>query len=588
MPRMAILLLLASLTATASAERPNVILVMADDQGYGDIKAHGHPFIRTPNMDKLYGESVRFTDFHVAPMCTPTRAQLLTGVDAMKSGATAVCQGRSMIRREIPTLANYFGDAGYKTILSGKWHLGDSYSHRPQDRGFQEVLSFRAWGLPSLASHWANSFINEEEPSDSYHDPVLAHNGEDKRYKGYVTDIFFDHAIEQMDACKKAGEPFFLYLPTPTPHTPNIAPREKLPYYERIKKERKVDLRSDYYGMIENIDDNLGRLEGFLAKRGLKENTILLYLSDNGTQCSRAAAIHNAGMRGKKTEVWEGGHRVPLFVRWPAGELKHGTDAKELTQAQDICPTLLNLCGIKPDDLYTQSGHDLTPLLKGRAWPHANRTLFVQYRTGGTAWNYAVAMQGPWRLVSGKGLYNIAEDPGQKRDVRTEYPERFQNMTSAYDAWFKDARREFLKTRYIGLGHPESPSTVLYASDWEGSYCDNPAGLKASRGKGRWHVDVIRAGRYRIELARWPFESGKSLTEGVNPNGNKPADGARPIAKGSLSIGDQKVEMDAEKGDRFLSFEVDLAAGRQVLKTMFRSADGKELCSANYVRVTRF
>jgi arylsulfatase A-like enzyme len=362
---------------------PNVILIMADDQGYGDIRAHGHPFIRTPNMDRLHAESVRFTDFHVAPMCTPTRGQLLTGVDAMKNGATAVCQGRSMIRREIPTLADYFAGAGYRTILSGKWHLGDSYPHRPQDRGFQEVLSFRAWGLPSLASHWANSYINPEAASDSYHDPVLEYNGTDKPYQGYVTDIFFDHAMEQIEASRKADQPFFVYIATPTPHTPNISPPEKVPFYQELDPYEGKKVHTHYYGMIENIDDNLGRIERFINDQGLRDNTILIYLSDNGTQSQLAKEMYNAGMRAKKTSVYEGGHRVPLFVRWPDGDLKHGQDVAELTQVQDLCPTLLTLCGIKPNDLYPQSGHDLTPLLKGVPWPHAERTLIVQYMAEG-------------------------------------------------------------------------------------------------------------------------------------------------------------------------------------------------------------
>ena len=157
------MLALAMAPAFAAPDRPNVLIVLSDDHGYGDISAHGHPFLKTPNMDKLYAESVRFTDFHVAPMCSPTRGQLMTGVDAMKNGCTAVFAGRSMVREEIPMLPNYFADAGYATGIFGKWHMGDSYPYRPQDRGFQEVLSFRAWGLPSLASSWENSTLNPDK-----------------------------------------------------------------------------------------------------------------------------------------------------------------------------------------------------------------------------------------------------------------------------------------------------------------------------------------------------------------------------------------------------------------------------------------
>lgn len=578
-------LVLAGQTLCA-ASRPNVIVIMADDQGYGDVRAHGHPFIRTPNMDKLHAESVRFTDFHVAPMCTPTRGQLLTGVDAMKNGATAVCQGRSMMRRDIPTLANYFGDAGYKTIISGKWHLGDSYPHRPEDRGFEEVLSFRAWGLPSLASHWANSFINAEESTDSYHDPVLAHNGEDKRFRGYVTDILFDHAMEQIEACDKANDPFFLYLPTPTPHTPNISPKEKLPYYQALGAYEGKRVHADYYGMIENIDDNLGRLEQFLVDREIKDNTILVYLSDNGTQSSQAAALYNAGMRAKKTSVYEGGHRVPCFVRWPGGKLKHGRDVCELTQVQDLCPTLLGLCGVKPANLYAQSGHDLSPLLKDKAWPNADRVLFVQYRVEGASWTSAVAMQGPWRLVGGKELYNIEGDPGQAENVAAKYPERLASLDKAYGEWHTKAHVEFMKTRYIDLGHPKASSTILYASDWEGSYCDNPGGLQAANGTGSWHVDVVQPGRYRIELSRWPFESGKALAEGTDPQ-SKHQRGARPIAAANLQIADGNYTLDAAPDALNVPFCVKLPAGKTQLRTHFMDAEDRTLCSAIYTRVTR-
>ena len=570
-----------------AAARPNVIIVMADDQGYGDIRAHGHPFIRTPNMDRLHAESVRFTDFHVAPMCTPTRGQLLTGVDAMKNGATAVCQGRSMIRREIPTLANYFADAGYKTIISGKWHLGDSYPHRPQDRGFQEVLSFRAWGLPSLASHWANSFINPDEPSDSYHDPVLEHNGEDKRYKGYVTDILFNHAMEQMEACQKADQPFFLYLSTPTPHTPNISPPEKLAYYRELDPHEGKKVHAAYYGMIENIDDNLGRLEQFLVQQGLRSDTILVYLSDNGTQSHLAKEMYNAGMRDKKTSVYEGGHRVPLFVRWPNGGLKHGRNVAELTQVQDICPTLLALCGIQPSNRYPKSGHDLLPLLKNEPWPHADRVLFVQYRVGGEPWRPAVAMQGPWRLVNGNELYNIEEDPHQDRNVASDHPERLAAINQAYQDWYSEAHKEFAKIRYIDLGHPAANPTTLYASDWEGDYCDNPGGLQASTAKGVWHVDVVHPGRYRVELSRWPFEANKTLTEGTDPNGKHPQRGTRPIARATLQIAGREYRLDADPDARQVTFNVQLDAGKTELRTTFFDAQGQVLCSANYTRVTR-
>ena len=320
-----------------AATRPNVIVVITDDQGYGDLSVHGNPVLKTPHLDTLHGESVRFTDFHVAPMCSPTRGQLMTGVDAMRNGCTAVCQGRSMMRSHFPTMANFFADSGYATGHFGKWHLGDSHPHRPQDRGFQETIHHRAWGITSLADFWENS----------YFDPMLEHNGVDKKYEGYCTDIFFDEAMKWIETCQASDKPFFLYLPTNTPHVPNVCPdKYSAPYKGHYEGKPIPDT---FYGMIANLDENMGKLEAFLQAKGLRENTLLIFLSDNGTQSGGAKAIYNAGMRDKKTSVYEGGHRVPCFVRWPAGKLKHGRDVDDLTEVQDLLPTLIDLCELRND-----------------------------------------------------------------------------------------------------------------------------------------------------------------------------------------------------------------------------------------------
>ena len=211
----------------AGADRPNVLLILTDDQGYGDIAAHGNPVIRTPNIDRLAVESVRFTDFHVAPMCSPTRGQLMTGRDAMKNGATAVCQGRSMMRADIPTMADFFAASGYATGHFGKWHLGDSYPHRPQDRGFQETLHHRAWGITSLADYWGNT----------YFDPVLEHNGVDTA----VRRLLHRHLLQPRrcsgsTSSTQQGKPFFVYLATNTPaRAERVSPNDtRAPYRRQV------------------------------------------------------------------------------------------------------------------------------------------------------------------------------------------------------------------------------------------------------------------------------------------------------------------------------------------------------------------
>jgi arylsulfatase len=495
-----------------------------------------------------------------------------------------------MIRREIPTLANYFADAGYKTILSGKWHLGDAYPHRPQDRGFQEVLSFRAWGLPSLASNWDNSFVNPDAETDSYHDPVLEVNGVDTPHKGYVTDIFFDNAMQQMARCKQAKKLFFLYLPTPTPHTPNIGPidPERESFYKNVAGEDGFPLLKNkntrhYYRMIENIDDNLGRLDTFLQKSGLKDNTILIYLSDNGTQSKEAAQIYNSGMQAHKRSTFEGGHRVPLFVRWKKGGLNHGRDIQELTQVQDLCPTLLELCGVQPDNLYPQNGHSLAPLLRGEPWKHSDRFIAIQYNSICTPWHNALALQGPWRLINAK-LYNIHKDPGQSNDISNQHPEKVESMTASYMQWHKKGYREFLKVRFIDLGHPKAPETILYASDWDGGYCDNPKGLIEANKSGAWHVNVVKDGRYRFELSRWPYEAEKGMRESLNPKG-KDTLGARPIYHAELQVYDHKQEKAVSETDKPVSFEMHLKAGSTKVITTLYDQNKNALCSAPFVSV---
>ncbi|MEM7015571.1 MAG: arylsulfatase, partial [Verrucomicrobiota bacterium] len=364
---------------SAFAEAPNVILIITDDQGYGDVSAHGNPILKTPNLDQFREQSVRLTDFHVAPMCSPTRGQLLTGIDAMRNGCTAVCQGRSMMRAELPTMADFFAESGYATGHFGKWHLGDSYPHRPQDRGFQETIHHRAWGITSLADRWENR-------ENAYFDPILSHNGVDKQFNGYCTDIFFDEAMKWIEQQKAAEKPFFVYLPTNTPHVPDICPEKYSEPYRGEHSDGKP-IPAAFYGMIANLDENLGRLDEFLEEKGLADNTLVIYMADNGTQSTRAKEIFNAGMRDKKTSVYEGGHRVPFFLRWPGGNLVHGTDVDELTQVQDLLPTLIELCGLEPIKAPLPfDGVSLAGLFSGDVTELPDRKLVVQYRVSGEPW----------------------------------------------------------------------------------------------------------------------------------------------------------------------------------------------------------
>ena len=549
--------------------QPNVILIITDDQGYGDLSAHGNPVLRTPNMDKLHGESVRLTDFHVAPMCSPTRGQLLTGIDAMKNGCTAVCQGRSMMRNELPSMADFFIASNYRTGHFGKWHLGDSPPHRPQDRGFQETVHHRAWGITSLADHWENH-------TEVYFDPMLSHNGFEKRYAGYCTDIFFDESIRWMSKQKKEGFPFFTFLATNTPHVPNICEEKYSKPYQGKHKGKKIP--DTFYGMIANLDANLGKLEKFLQENGLKENTIMIFMTDNGTQSSQAQEIFNAGMRARKTSVYEGGHRVPCFIRWPDGNLIHGTNLDELTQVQDLLPTLIDLCGLQNSPKTEEfDGISLGKLLQGEAGGLPDRKLVIQYRTSGKPWDPAVVLWEKWRLVNGHELYHVGRDPGQMKDIANEQPAVFRAMSDHYNQWYEKAKPFFDRTRWIEVRE----ETILYAQDWTGDYCDNRGGLTRGTAKGYWNLIVNRAGEYEVEIRRWPKESKKTLTEGYLGKNDR-SRSARPIATASLEIGGKKMSRKVLTKDAAITFRISLSAGKTQLRTMFYNVQGEELCSAMY------
>lgn len=591
------LLLFCLAGVSLASERPNVILILTDDQGYGDVSAHGNPVLKTPNLDRLAKESVRFTDFHVAPMCSPTRGQLMTGIDAMKNGCTAVCQGRSMMRRELPTMANFFAGSGYATGHFGKWHLGDSYPHRPQDRGFQETLHHRAWGITSLADHWDNH-------TDAYFDPILEHNGTDKKYEGYCTDIFFGEAMKWIEKQSNNDKPFFCYLPTNTPHVPDICAEEYSKPYEGMHDGKPMP--SKFYGMIANLDENLGKLESFLREKGLRDNTLLIYMSDNGTQSTRAKEIFNAGMREKKTSVYEGGHRVPLFVRWPEGKLNHDSDVNELTPVQDILPTLIDLCGLDvgrallPVDQAagrpsktgksarpTFDGTSLAGLLKGTAKELPDRKLVIQYRVSGEKWAPAVVLWDKWRLVGPGKLYNVADDPHQDHNVAHQHPNIVQQMEAHYDEWYAEAKPLFDRPRWITIGSEEENPLILYAQDWVGDYCDNAGGLSSGTAHGYWNVDVDRAGQYEIELRRWPKESNKALPEGWAKGPGGTARSAKPITAANLSIAGKNYTLDTNPTDTHATFHVELPKGKTRLSTLFLNAQDRSICSAMYVYLRR-
>lgn len=556
--------------------RPNVILVMTDDQGYGDLACHGNPVIRTPSLDKLHGQSVRLTDFHVAPLCTPTRAQLMTGRDAVRTGAWATTWGRSMPRADEITIAQVFKDGGYRTGMFGKWHLGDNYPYRPEDRGFDDVLRHGGGGVGQAPDWWGND----------YFDDTYCHNGHWTPCRGYCTDVWFDGAIRFIEAHRT--QPFFVYLSTNAPHGPYLVADE----YKNLYAGKPNVPHAAFYGMITNIDENMGRLMAKLDTLGLAENTILVFLTDNGTSAGVRAARggrpqvgFSAGMRGTKGSVFDGGHRVPCFIRWP-GRLGVPRDVGTLTCCQDLLPTLASLCGVKAPADRKLDGRDISPLLagEGAAWP--DRSLIVQcsQTTTPPPKGRAAVLTQRWRLVGDRQLHDIQADPGQKTDVAAKHPEVVARLRAAYEQWWREVSRRFDDVSHIVIGSDRENPTALSSFDWHG-VARVPWSQGAVRGgspvNGWWAVDVARGGTYEISLRRWPQAVDKPIIAAAN--GGK----AVPVTKARLRVADVDETMPVTAHMAAATFTVTLEPGATRLQTWLIDEKSGTSRGAYYVQVRR-
>jgi arylsulfatase A-like enzyme len=465
--------------------RPNIILIMTDDQGYGDLGITGNPYIKTPNIDAFSKESVEVEHFYVMPVCSPTRACLLTGRYYYRTGVVDTFLGRSMMHSDEITLAEMLKEAGYRTGIFGKWHLGDNYPMRAMDNGFDESLVHNGGGIAQPS----------DPPGQTYFDPILKHNGEQKRFRGYCTDIFTDAAIEFMKDANRR-EPFFLYLPTNAPHTPlQIADEYVKPYLDMGLDETTAKL----YGMVTNIDDNVGKLLTWLERINKVDNTIVIFITDNGAQQNR----YNAGLRGTKGTVYEGGIRVPCYIRYPR-EFKAKHKVTSPAAHIDIVPTILDLCGLEPPKDRKIDGKSILPQLTGEESSMEERSLFLQWHRGDVPEPFRnSAVRAPrYKLVDGKELYDIKEDPRELHDIASDHPDIVQDLRKQYEEWFADvsSTRGYDPPRiFIGTEH-ENPVT-LTIQDWRG---ENAGWGKDSL--GHWEVYVANDDEYNIILHTLPAE----------------------------------------------------------------------------------
>ena len=479
-----------------TSAKPNVILIITDDQGYGDFGAHGNPVIQTPHLDQLHAESVRFTDFHVDPTCSPTRGALLTGKYSHRAKVWHTIAAGNHLRASEMTMADVFKANGYNTAMFGKWHLGANYPYRPMDRGFDEWLGQGDGGTGTTDDYFTNDRVNDH----------YLHNGEWVYREGYAPEVFFDAAIDYVKQEADNETPFFIYLSTYIPHGPHtLADRAWAePYMDKVEKPVAY-----FFAAIERVDQRVGRLRKALDETGLAEDTLVMFLTDNGG--TAGVNLFNAGMRGRKGSAYDGGHRVPFFMHWPKGNLKHGKDVGDLTAHFDILPSLVDLLDLQTPSKADFDGRSFKPQLfqSDRLLP--SRTLMVEKQRTfePQRWDQAAAMTRQWRLVNNNELYDIKNDPGQERNVFDQFPEVVDNLRKEFSDYWKHVSPGDRDRAIPIVGHAQDPEIYLHSSDW---YLEAVPWNHLSTSQGRsfsgdWHIRTDKSGTYQFEVRRWPRET---------------------------------------------------------------------------------
>ncbi len=447
--------------ASLAGRRPNIIFILTDDQGYGDFSCHGNPVLKTPNLDRLHNEGAHFVNFHVSPTCAPTRSALMTGRHEFRNGVTHTINERERLTLSATTIAQVLKKAGYTTGIFGKWHLGDESEYQPGRRGFDEVFIHGAGGIGQT---YAGSC--GDAPSNSYFNPAILHNGRFEKTQGYCTDVFFSQATKWIGSVKNR-QPFFAYITPNAPHTPlDVRPEDEARYAGKVPTNT-----AKFFGMIANIDDNVGRLLATLRSASLETNTLVIFMNDNGG--TAGVSLFNAGMRGSKVSPWIGGTRAASFWRWP-GTLKPAA-IDGLAAHIDFFPTLAELAGASlTDDLRRQvEGRSLVPLLESPNAAWADRHLVTHVgrwdrgQVAGAKYRNCSIRNTRWQMIctskSGERdwqLYDLQADPGEKINVAAQNPDVVKDLEAAYDQWWTSIQPGLVNENAIG---PQvNPFKALY------------------------------------------------------------------------------------------------------------------------------
>lgn len=459
----------------AAAEKPNIILVMPDDVGYGDYACLGNPVLRTPAVDAFRKQSLLFTQFHVSPTCAPTRSALMSGRHEFKNGVTHTILERERMTLKTFTLPQMLKTAGYTTGIFGKWHLGDEEAYRPESRGFDEVYIHGGGGIGQTYPGSCG-----DAPGNTNINPTLWHNGKFEKTTGYCTDLFFAQAIEWMKAKREAKQPFFAYIPLNAAHSPHVLPKE---YYQHYLGQPNVsEETAKFFGMIENVDTNFGKLLNTLNEWGIADNTLVIYLgSDNGGTAGRK--VFDAGLKGGKNTPYQGGTLAPCFFRWPKGGIPANADCAALSAHLDLFPTLAEITGatLSAEVKKQVEGRSLLPLLKDPKAEWADRMLvhhigrWGKGKAADSKYANCAIQNSRFTLVNNSELYDLQADRGESKNVIAKHPDVVAGLRAAYDRWWADVQPLLVNEAVTNIP-TINPFQELYYKQFGGS--PTPADLQ--------------------------------------------------------------------------------------------------------------
>ena len=510
------LLLLCFLTPLMGQTQPNVILIMTDDQGIGDFGCTGNPIIKTPHIDAMAKRSLRMQRFYVSPVCAPTRACLLTGRYNYRTRVVDTFAGRAMMEPTEITLAEIMRDNGYRTGIFGKWHLGDCYPTRSIDQGFTRSVVHRGGGIGQSSDPLG--------AEGKYTNPILIDDGVPKPFKGYCTDVYYENAFQFIRQCAQDRKPFFVYLPDNCPHGPFLdVPQDWMNHYETVdvgndqfpasqgepmQRNANMQKRRQIFSMISNIDENIGKLYHLLDDLNLRQNTMVIFMTDNGPNGNR----YRCSLRGMKTSVYEGGIRTLFLWDWP--KLGHDERSSNTMAAHiDLLPTILQACNICPPNVQLD-GRSFLSVLQNPDSRLPARNLFIQTHRGNQpqAYHHFAAIGERWKLVNHSGfgketlqgepkfeLFDLQNDPFEMNDLSHKHPEIVKQLKADYDRWFQDVshtRKDNYDVPVIQIGTRHEPVTVLSRQDMRKS----PSHGEPGKTRGQWLLANPAEKAYRVTV----------------------------------------------------------------------------------------